>query len=53
MLRQPSSHRSRLLRTEVKWEVFLVLVEDPELRSLRGVDDCEDAGNGFAEIVTI
>jgi hypothetical protein len=39
---QPSSNGTSLLRAKVKREVFLVFVEETELRSLIGVDDCED-----------
>jgi len=50
-LRQPSPDRACLLGSEVEWEVLLVLVEDPELRALVGVDDGQDFGDRFAEVV--
>lgn len=45
LLRQPSPDSSGLLGSEVKREILLILVEEAELRSLVGVDDCEDLGN--------
>ncbi len=53
MLRQPPPHRSGLLGAQVQGQVFLVLVEEAELGALGGVDDGEDAGDGFAEVVAI
>jgi hypothetical protein len=53
LLRQPSPNSSCLLWSEVKREIFLVLVEKAELCSLVGVDDGEDFGNRLAEIVAI
>lgn len=53
VLRQPPPHRPRLLGPQVERQVFLVLVEETELRPLGGVDDGEDACDGFAEIVAI
>jgi hypothetical protein len=51
LLGQPSPDSPRLLRSEVEREVFLVLVEEAELSALVGVDDGEDFGNRFTEIV--
>jgi hypothetical protein len=45
VLAQASSDGTGLLWSEVEWEVFLVLVEEAELGSLVGVDDCEDLGD--------
>jgi hypothetical protein len=42
VLAQASSDGTGLLWSEVEREVFLVLVEEAELCSLVGVDDCED-----------
>lgn len=53
MLRQPPSHRPRLLGAQVERQVLLVLVEEAELGPLGGVDDGEDAGDGFTEVVAI
>lgn len=39
--------------SEIEREVLLVLVEEAELRSLVGVNDCEDLGNGLSDIVAI
>jgi len=53
VLRQAPPDRPRLLRAQVQRQVFLVLVEDAELRALVGVDDGEDASDGFAEVVAV
>lgn len=53
MLAQASSDRTGLLGSEVEGEVFLVLVEEAELCSLVGVDDCEDLGNRLSDIMAI
>jgi hypothetical protein len=45
VLAQASSDGTGLLWSEVEGEVFLALVEEAELRSLIGVDDCEDLGD--------
>jgi len=45
LLRQPSPDRTGLLGSEVEWEVFLVLVEDSQLRALVGVNDGQDFGD--------
>ena len=44
-LRQTSSDGTSLLGSEVEGEVLLSLVEEPQLRALVGVDDCEDLGD--------
>lgn len=51
VLRQASSNGAGLLGSEVEREVLLALVEEAELRSLVGVDDCEDAGDRLSEIM--
>ena len=53
MLAQTPPDCARLLRAQVQRQVFLVLVEDAQLGALVGVDDGEDAGDGFAEVVTV
>ena len=53
ILRQPPPNRPRLLRTQVEWDVFLAFVEDAQLRALLRGDVGEDAGDGFAEVVTV
>jgi hypothetical protein len=53
VLAQASSDGTGLLRSEVEGEVFLVLVEEAELCSLVGVDDCEDLGDGLSDIMAI
>jgi hypothetical protein len=45
VLAQASSDSAGLLWSEVEGKVFFVLVEEAELGSLVGVDDCEDLGN--------
>lgn len=42
-----------LLGPEVERQVLLGLVKDAELCSLLGVDDGQDAGDGFPEVVAI
>lgn len=42
-----------MLGTQVEREVFLVLVEEAELGALVRVDDGEDFGDGFAEVVAV
>jgi len=51
VLRQASPDGTGLLWAEVEGQVLLVLVEDAQLRALVGVDDCEDLGDGFADVV--
>ena len=41
---------SCLLRTQIEREILLLRVEEAELLALIGVDDCQDAGDGFAEV---
>lgn len=53
VLRQAPPDGPRLLRAQVQRQVFLVLVELAELRALVGVDDGEDASDGFAEVVAV
>jgi hypothetical protein len=53
VLAQASSDGTGLLRSEVEGEVFLVLVEEAELCSLVGVDNCEDLGDGLSDIMAI
>lgn len=53
VLRQAPPDGPSLLRAQVQRQVFLVLVEDAELRALVGVDDGEDASDGFAEVVAV
>jgi hypothetical protein len=45
VLGQTSSNGAGLLRSEVERKVRLALVKEAELRSLVGVDDCEDSGD--------
>lgn len=42
-----------LLCAEIEWEVLLALVEQAQLLSLCGVDDGEDACDGFADVVAV
>ena len=51
MPRQSPPHGAGLLGTEIEGSIFFVFVEDAELGALVGVDDSEDAGDGFAEVV--
>jgi len=53
VLAQASSDGTGLLRSEVEREVFLILVEEAELCSLVGVDDCENLGNRLSDIMAI
>lgn len=53
MLREPSADRAGLFGSEVEGEVVLLLVEKSELRTLVGVDDCEDACDRLAEIMAV
>lgn len=50
---QVSPHGARLLRAEVERHILLVLVKDSELRALVGVDNGEDAGDTFADVVAL
>jgi len=51
MLRQPSSNSASLLGSKVEREVLLLLVKETQLRSLVGVDDCENFRDGLSEVV--
>lgn len=53
LLAQSATDGTGLLGSEVERKVLLLLVEQAELVSLVGVDDCEDAGNGFPKVVTV
>lgn len=53
VLGQAPPDRPRLLRAQIQRNVFLVFVEDAELGALVGVDDGEDTGDGFAEVVAV
>lgn len=46
-----ASELPRLLRSQVERHVLLLLVEQAELLALCDIDDCEDAGDGLAEVV--
>lgn len=53
MLCETSSDGASLFCSEVERKVFLSLVEETELCTLVGVDDGEDLGDRFADIVAI
>ena len=53
LLGQPPPNRPRLLRTQVQRQVLLVLVVYTELSALIGIDDGENAGNRFADVVAV
>lgn len=53
MLTQPPSNRSCLLWSQIERQVLLFGVEKAQLLALVGVDDGENAGDGFAEVVTV
>ena len=48
-----AAHGAGLLRAEIEREVLLLLVEDAELVALVGVDNGEDTGDGFADVVAV
>jgi hypothetical protein len=50
---EASTDGAGLLLAEVEGEVLLALVEDAELCALIGVDDCEAAGDGLADVVAV
>lgn len=52
LLAQSSSDGTGLLCSEVQREVLLLGVEESQLVSLVGVDDGQDAGNRFAEVMS-
>lgn len=49
--REAAADGARLLGAEVDRGVLLVLVEETQLRPLLGVDDGQDAGDGFPQVV--
>ena len=51
MFRQTSPDRTSLLRSQIERQVLFLRVEETKLLALVGVDDGEDAGDGFAEVV--
>lgn len=51
ILSQPPPNRTSLLWSEIEREELLLSVEETELLALVGVDDGEDAGDGFADVV--
>lgn len=51
VLGQPPPDGASLLGSKIERQVLLFRVEETELRPLVLVDDCEDAGDGFAEVV--
>ena len=53
MLRQPPPHGARLLRPQVERQILLVPIEKPQLGALVDVDDREDLGDGFAEVMAV
>lgn len=52
LLAQSSSDGTGLLCSEIQREVLLLGVEESQLVSLVGVDDGQDAGNRFAEVMS-
>jgi hypothetical protein len=52
LLGQVAAHGARELGPQVEGRVLLLLVEEPELGALRGVDDGEDAGDAFPDVVS-
>ena len=53
VLAEASPDGASLLWSQIEGHVFLVLVEETELRALVGIDDCEDFGDGLSEVVTM
>lgn len=51
VLGQPPPDGASLLGSKIEGQILLFRVEETELRSLVLVDDCEDAGDGFAKVV--
>jgi hypothetical protein len=47
-----AAHGARELGPQVEGRVLLLLVEEPELGALCGVDDGEDAGDAFPDVVS-
>ena len=52
-LGETAAHVAGELGTEVKGEVFLVLVEQTQLRALVGVDDGENTSDGLAALAAV
>jgi hypothetical protein len=52
LLAQSSADGAGLFRSQIEREILLLLVEEPQLVALVGVDDGQSAGDGFAEIVS-
>jgi len=50
LLCQTTAHGAGELGSEIERHVLLALVEETELGSLVGVDDCEDFGDCFPDI---
>ncbi len=48
--RQVTAKGAGELRAKVKRRVLLLLVQETEVRSLCGVDDCEDTGDSLADV---
>lgn len=53
VLGQSASDGAGQFRSEVEGQIFLLLIEDAELCALIGVDDRQDFGDGFAEVMTV
>lgn len=53
LLAQSSTDGAGLLRSEVEGKVLLLLVKQAQLVSLVGVDDCENASDRFAEVMSV
>ena len=51
VLGQPPPNGTSLLGSKIERQVLLLRVEETELGPLVLVNDCEDAGDGFAEVV--
>ena len=51
-LAQSAADRTCLFRAQVEGQVFLLGIEEAQLVALVGIDDCEDPGNGFSEIMS-
>ena len=53
LLGQPAPHRPCLLGSQVEGKVFFVFIVETELIALICVDDCQDSGDGFADVVAV
>ena len=53
MFAQPSPDCSSLFGSEVKRKILLLRIKESELRPLVLIDDCEDAGYRFADVVAV